>query len=108
MRITFEEIPDPGEGGRVLYRHYYRDGKSLGAVSEKPEGFRALAYRRDGDNSWTELGMHETRELAEKALTTWAEQNPPICTCNPGGAWTGMHHSLPHRRYCELTGTVGA
>lgn len=104
MSITVDPVTDSEDSGRVVYWRYDRDGKPLGAVSEKPEGFRALAYRRDGDNTWTELGMHKTRELAEKALTIWAEQNPPICTCNPGGARSG----LQHRAHCELTGTVGA
>lgn len=103
-RFAVDAVEDPKEPGTVLYWRWTRAGKSLGAISHKPDGWHALAYRRNGDNIVTDLGYHDTQADATAALHEWAERNPAICTCNPGGARGGLYHLTT----CEMTGRVGA
>lgn len=77
MKFTKSPIKDLYDKRRVVYWLWLADGKQLGAVSPKPEGFRALIYRENENGGRiTELGMHDTKAQAEKAVKTWGLENP--------------------------------
>ena len=69
----WEAVPDPYDRRRVVYWRLVRTGLSLGSISRKPGGWRALLYGPDGRPGKShlgtvELGIFPTRRAAEHAV----------------------------------------
>jgi hypothetical protein len=68
----WEAVRDTGRGRRILYRRLVReDGSSIGAVSRKPEGVRALMYgpdRKRPHQERRELGHFATEREAMRRV----------------------------------------
>lgn len=58
------------DSSRVVYWRLMREGVKLGAVSRKPEGWRALRYGAPGlpKDYPVELGFHPTQAKARRAV----------------------------------------
>ena len=77
----WEAVRERSDGGRIVYWRLQRaDGSSVGAVSLKPEGWRALAYGSGGVRGRShagrrELGHFPTRRKAAQAVedVAWEE-----------------------------------
>lgn len=77
----WEAVRERTDGGRIVYWRLQRpDGTSVGAVSRKPEGWRAQAYgslglRGAAHVGRRELGMFPARREAVRAVedVAWGE-----------------------------------
>ncbi|MFD7161731.1 hypothetical protein ACFV9C_44600 [Kribbella sp. NPDC059898] len=77
LTFTSQPVKDLNDRRRVAYWRWYADGIEVGAVAPKPDGFRALIYRRDIEGRRiTELGVRTSRREAEEAVRDWATANP--------------------------------
>lgn len=77
----WEAVTYPGAAARrVLYYRLPRaDGRGhVGAVSRKPEGWRALGYGKSVPSGNVELGTFPTRRLAEQAVV---QHGAKACAC---------------------------
>lgn len=63
---TWEAVHEKTNGtGKIMYWRLIQDGAVVGAVSRKPEGWRALLYV---SGPAQELGMHSTWRAARRAV----------------------------------------
>jgi hypothetical protein len=76
--LTVDAIFDGSDRRRIVYWSYSHPDlpRPVGAVSRRPEGFRALGYPLDGSSpSPTRnqpLGTHPSKRQAEAAVARWA------------------------------------
>jgi len=68
-----EGVRDLNDRRRIAYWRYTRPGNKhpVGAVSPKPDGYRALGYGKDIPTQNEELGLFPTRARAERAVEAW-------------------------------------
>jgi hypothetical protein len=67
---SWEPVHEKIDGtGKIVYWRLMQEGHALGAVSRKPEGWRALLYPADRTpGERRELGMHTTWRAARRAV----------------------------------------